>query len=120
MGETFWEIRDEVVAHEQAVLRAMAYDTEPTSAYIFLTELCWLLKCGHGIASLAWTLLNDAFCSEICAVAPAARVAMACILLAVQLGRRVPEIREDAERVAKHVDHLSKEPCLDEFLGIAS
>merc|ERR1712228_959685 len=61
--EAYWALRDELVQHEQAILRAMAFDTEPTPAYTFLAEFAWLLRGGHGIVSLAWTLLNDVFCS---------------------------------------------------------
>mmetsp|Transcript_81167 Transcript_81167/g.225903 ORF Transcript_81167/g.225903 Transcript_81167/m.225903 type:complete len:266 (+) Transcript_81167:78-875(+) len=119
--EEYWALRDEVVAHEQAVLRAMAFDAEPTPAYAFLTEFVWLLNCEskeRGVASLAWTVLNDAFCSEVCALWPPARVALACVLLAVELGKRHPQLRAEAEKVASAFNRLSREPKLEEFLGI--
>lgn len=121
--ESYWALRDELVLYEQAVLRAMGFDAEPTPAYSLLSELAWLLRCtpgDHGVTALAWALLNDAFCSEICALSPPARVATACLLLAVELGRRVPQLREEAERTARHWDRLCREPCLEAFLGIGA
>merc|ERR1712100_251955 len=34
--EAYWSLRDSLVLYEQAVLRAMAFDAEPTPAYSFL------------------------------------------------------------------------------------
>lgn len=121
--EDYWTMRDAFVLHEQAVLRAMAFDAEPTPAYGFLTEFAWLLACDggeRGVASLAWTLLNDAFCTDVCALWPPSRVALACLLLAVELGRRSSEkeLQTEAARVAGHVDRLCREPHLEDFLGI--
>jgi len=69
--EAYWALRDDVVLLEQAVLRAMAFDAEATMAYSHLAEIAWLLGCGQsetsGLVPLAWSLLNDAFCSEVCA-----------------------------------------------------
>eukprot|EP00927_Polykrikos_kofoidii_P078408 TRINITY_DN75235_c0_g1_i1.p1 TRINITY_DN75235_c0_g1~~TRINITY_DN75235_c0_g1_i1.p1 ORF type:complete len:304 (+),score=66.06 TRINITY_DN75235_c0_g1_i1:77-913(+) len=122
--EEYWALRDEVVSHEQAVLRAMAFDAEPTPAYSFMTEFAWLLNCetgDRGVASLALTLLNDAFCTEVCALWPASRVALACVLLAVELGRRSSDkkLQVEAGRVAGNVDRLCREPELEDFLGIS-
>lgn len=117
--EEYWSLRDDLVVCEQAVLRAMAFDVEPTSAYSFLLEFVWLLNCGakeQGIVTLAWTLLNDAFCSEICAVSPPARMAIACLLLAAEMGRRVPHLKAQAEHVASNVDSICREPHLEDFL----
>eukprot|EP00747_Dinoflagellata_sp_TGD_P166919 gnl/TRDRNA2_/TRDRNA2_190477_c0_seq1.p1 gnl/TRDRNA2_/TRDRNA2_190477_c0~~gnl/TRDRNA2_/TRDRNA2_190477_c0_seq1.p1 ORF type:complete len:322 (+),score=52.23 gnl/TRDRNA2_/TRDRNA2_190477_c0_seq1:53-967(+) len=119
--EAYWAIRDDLVLHEQALLRALSFDVEPTPAYSFLLELAWLLNCGpatQGVVALAWTLLNDAFCSDICAVSPPERVALACLLLAVELGRRVPHLQPEAEKVALSVDNLCREPFLEDFLGL--
>lgn len=38
--QVYWALRDEVVAHEQVLLRGMAFDAELTSAYANLTEPC--------------------------------------------------------------------------------
>mmetsp|Transcript_32881 Transcript_32881/g.54100 ORF Transcript_32881/g.54100 Transcript_32881/m.54100 type:complete len:263 (-) Transcript_32881:78-866(-) len=121
--EAYWALRDDLILCEQAVLRAMAFDVEPTPAYSFLLEFVWMLNCDareQGLITLAWTLLNDAFCSEICAVSPPARVAMACLLLAVEMGRRVSHLRAEAERVASNVDNICREPHLEDFLGLGS
>ncbi|CAE8711735.1 unnamed protein product, partial [Polarella glacialis] len=70
--EVYWALRDELVLHEQALLRAMAYDAELTPAYTFLTEFVWLLNSSpseKSVIALAWTILNDAFCSEVCVMA---------------------------------------------------
>ncbi|CAK0862447.1 unnamed protein product [Prorocentrum cordatum] len=111
--EAYWALRDEVVWHEQVVLRAMAFDAEPTPAYALLAELGQVL-CGageaRGVPALAWALLNDAFCSEACAVWPPAPLAAACLLLAVELGRRAPWLRGEAERVRGRLARLCREP----------
>merc|ERR1719378_1058594 len=102
--ETYWGLRDEVVFHEQIVLRAMAFDTEPTPAYTFLTEFAWLFGCDTGDGGLlctAWSLLNDAFCSEICALWQPPRLALACMLLAIEICRKVPELQAESAKVAK-------------------
>ena len=60
--QVYWALRDEVVAHEQVLLRGMAFDAELTKAYSNLTELAWMLGSNEkGVLQLAWTLLNDAF-----------------------------------------------------------
>jgi len=121
--EAYWTLRDELVSHEQAVLRAMTFDVEPTPAYAFLSEFARLVHCEpgeRGLVALAWTLLNDAFCSDLCALTPAPRMAMASLLLAVEMGRRVPELRREAERVAGCVDALCCEPQMEDFLGLSA
>merc|ERR1712232_1194931 len=119
--EEYWTLRDELVAHEQALLRALAFDTEPTLAYVFLAEFAWIVRCDkgdQGLASLAWTLLNDAFCSELCALWAPAQIALACLLLAVELGRRCPAHRAEAGRVANSVERICKEGQLERFFGL--
>lgn len=119
--EAYWALRDELVSHEQAILRAMTFDTEPTMAYSLLTELAWSLCLGpsdRGLVVLAWSLLNDAFCSEVCALASHRRLAAACLLLAAELGRRTPELRSAAERLAVQLERLREEPRLEDFFGL--
>jgi len=119
--EAYWALRDEVVLHEQAVLRAMAFDVEPTPAYTFLLEFAWLMnfrRGGGGLTALAWTLLNDSFCSDICVARPPERVALACLLLSVELGRRKPLLQEEAEHTVSSVHVLFQEPRMEDFLGL--
>mmetsp|Transcript_88394 Transcript_88394/g.250520 ORF Transcript_88394/g.250520 Transcript_88394/m.250520 type:complete len:281 (-) Transcript_88394:228-1070(-) len=119
--EAYWALRDEVVLHEQVVLRTMAFDVEPTPAYMLLLEISWLAGCERGergVVALAWSLLNDAFCSDVCAVAAPMRMATACLLLAVELGKKTPELRKEAERTASCIESLCREPGLEAFLGM--
>lgn len=126
--EVYWSLRDEVVLHEQMVLRAMSFDTEPTPAYMYLAEYAWLFRCPgphanvsqvkHSVVCLAWALLNDSFCSEICAMCAPPRLALACLLLSAELGRRTPELRAEAEEFVRHVEILCRESHLRDFVGL--
>ncbi|CAK9085341.1 unnamed protein product [Durusdinium trenchii] len=117
--EAYWSLRDEVVVHEQVLLRGLGFDVELTSAYASLTEFAWMLgSCEGGVLQLAWTLLNDAFRCELCAMASPDRLALAALLLSVEMSRRVPELQLQAQALAERLDHLLREPRLEEFLGL--
>merc|ERR1712137_753070 len=119
--EAYWTLRDEIINYEQAILRAMAFDIEPTRAYSFLLEFAWLLKCGdaeQGVVQVAWTLLNDSFCSEACVVHSPPRLALACLLLAAEFGQRVPHLKAQARHLADKIDVLCRQPHLEDFLGL--
>eukprot|EP00929_Paragymnodinium_shiwhaense_P107281 TRINITY_DN73375_c0_g1_i2.p1 TRINITY_DN73375_c0_g1~~TRINITY_DN73375_c0_g1_i2.p1 ORF type:complete len:374 (-),score=92.72 TRINITY_DN73375_c0_g1_i2:41-1162(-) len=150
--EDYWILRDNLVQYEQVLLRAMGFDCEPTTAYIYLLEFAWLLNCHgcsslgsskrstygvasaavrggpkpsdkeQGVVALAWSLLNDAFCSQICALSSPARLAMACLLVAVELSRRAGStgLKAEAATMAKCLDALSREPGLEDFLGLGA
>eukprot|EP00931_Biecheleriopsis_adriatica_P123403 TRINITY_DN98441_c0_g1_i1.p2 TRINITY_DN98441_c0_g1~~TRINITY_DN98441_c0_g1_i1.p2 ORF type:complete len:155 (+),score=40.29 TRINITY_DN98441_c0_g1_i1:23-466(+) len=99
----------------------MAFDAELTPAYDFLTQFAWMLGFGtgdKGILSLAWSLLNDAFSSEVCVMWAPERLALGCLLLSVEMGRRVPELQAQADNVARRLDRLLREPQLEDFLGL--
>ncbi|CAJ1364515.1 unnamed protein product, partial [Effrenium voratum] len=81
--------------------------------------LAWLLGAEGALLTLAWSLLNDAFRSEVCAMAAGEKLALAALLLAAELSRRVPELQQDAERLAQRLHRLLREPQLEEFLGLA-
>merc|ERR1711971_710172 len=120
--EAYWSLRDEVVSYEQALLRVLDFETEPTPAYTHLTELSLALGCGPAesdIVSLAWSLLNDSFCSVVCALRPAPRLATACLLLAVELGRRAHRLRPAALRIAGQLDAIQKDPRLEAYVGLS-
>eukprot|EP00930_Biecheleria_cincta_P077163 TRINITY_DN64438_c0_g1_i1.p1 TRINITY_DN64438_c0_g1~~TRINITY_DN64438_c0_g1_i1.p1 ORF type:complete len:264 (-),score=38.93 TRINITY_DN64438_c0_g1_i1:15-806(-) len=119
--EAYWTLRDELVLHEQALLRAMAFDAELTPAYAFLTEFAWMLgavPANQGVLSLAWTLLNDAFCSEVCVMSAPERLSLGCLVLAIEMSSRVPELQKQAAHLATKLDQLLREPLLEDFLGL--
>ncbi|OLP95992.1 Cyclin-related protein FAM58A [Symbiodinium microadriaticum] len=120
--EAYWALRDDVVTYEQVLLRAMGFDVELTPAYAYLTEFAWLLSSESNdapVLSLAWTLLNDAFRSEVCAMASPDRLALSCLLLSFEMSRRVPEHQLPADRLAQRLDRLLREPQLEGFLGLS-
>eukprot|EP00434_Breviolum_minutum_P038255 symbB.v1.2.033930.t1/scaffold4288.1/size41896/1 len=117
--EVYWAMRDEIVLHEQVLLRGMGFDVELTPAYAYLGEFAWMLgSTESGVLQLAWTLLNDAFRCELCAMASPDRLALGCLLLAVELSRRVPQLQLQANDLSQRLDRLLREPQLEDFLGL--
>merc|ERR1712224_92213 len=114
---------DDLVLHEQVLLRSMAFDVEPTPAFSLLLEHAWLLNCqsaNGGVVMLAWALLNDAFCTDICALAPPGRVSLGCLLLAVEMGRRVPELQREATEISANLHSVCRVGELEAFLGLTA
>ncbi|CAL1164514.1 unnamed protein product [Cladocopium goreaui] len=119
--EVYWAMRDEIVVHEQVLLRGLGFDVELTSAYAYLCEFSWMLGSSESqVLRLAWTLLNDAFRCEICAMASSDRLALGCLLLALELSRRVPSLQLEAAQLSSRLERLLREPQLEEFLGLGA
>lgn len=119
--ESYWCIRDAVTSYEQLVLRAMAFEVEPSLAHATLLEFAWMLRLGSGSGGqleMAWRLLADSFASELCALHAGPRLALAALCLAGELARRVPHLQVEAEGFARDLYHLCREPGLRDYLGL--
>lgn len=50
MVQEYWTLRDAVVAHEQILLRTLAFDLDVDLPYRYLLNYLRTLRAGHGIA----------------------------------------------------------------------
>lgn len=117
--EDYWKHRDELVAYEQCILRALQFDLVPASAHMFLLEYAWLVQCrpgDSGVLALAWAMMNNAYCSRLCCKEEPQRLGFACLLLAARMGCRVPAMAEEANEVSSVAESLLQEANLADWL----
>ncbi|CEM10770.1 unnamed protein product [Vitrella brassicaformis CCMP3155] len=97
--EEYWKSRDEALHLEQMVIRTLSFDLDMTKAYTLLLNLAVMLGRIDGssglsttgshslIPSLAWTLINDLFCSSLFVHYPPDLVCLAAVIVTKRLAQ---------------------------------
>lgn len=95
IGQEYWELRDAVIAHEQIVLRTLAFDLAVEYPYKYLMNYAASLRTSAPVLQAAWNIANDSYLSTTClqhspSVIAAASLAMAYKLMdaPMPVGRR--------------------------------
>jgi len=83
--QAFWNLKDNVLRHEQTLLRVLGYDLECQHAHRFLLHIVRQLEATEDLATMALYILNDSLCTTLGIQYPASTLACGAIYLASEV-----------------------------------
>eukprot|EP01116_Phalansterium_solitarium_P015891 TRINITY_DN3565_c0_g2_i1.p1 TRINITY_DN3565_c0_g2~~TRINITY_DN3565_c0_g2_i1.p1 ORF type:complete len:214 (+),score=23.35 TRINITY_DN3565_c0_g2_i1:429-1070(+) len=113
IGQEYWELRDSVVAHEQIVVRTLAFELTVQQPYKHLMNYASTLRAPAPLLQTAWNVMNDSFCTLVCIDFQPHEIAAASLFLAAKLlqfelpsGRRAWwEVFETTTQTLERISH---------------
>mmetsp|Transcript_35282 Transcript_35282/g.110251 ORF Transcript_35282/g.110251 Transcript_35282/m.110251 type:complete len:276 (+) Transcript_35282:128-955(+) len=82
IDESFWKIRDGVIAYEQHILRNIGFNVKPTLPFPFLLNYLKALSAPQPVARTAYAILIETFDLPLCLKHESHVIAAVCIHLA--------------------------------------
>lgn len=93
---TYWHYKSQVITFEHKLLRALNFTTYSIQPHQYVFHFCRELEVSASVASVAFSVLNDSYCTTLCLEHKPETIACAALLFATELLKE-PEPGRDTQ-----------------------